>query len=78
MKISNEKFVKLTKAYEKVETLANDITKMSLEELKKENSLVKTFNDFYFDLLLTEIETKIVVERSEPIRLALIVSKQIE
>ena len=78
MKISNEKFVKLTKAYEKVETLANDITKLSLEELKKENSLVKTFNDFYFDLLLTEIETKIVVERSEPIRLALIVSKQIE
>lgn len=78
MKISNEKFVKLTKAYEKVETLANDIKKLSLEELKQENLLLKTFNDFYFDLLLIEIETKIVIERSESIKLALMVSKQIE
>ena len=49
MKISNEKFVKLTKAYEKVETLANDITKMSLEELKKENSLAEDFPPVYWN-----------------------------
>lgn len=76
MKISNEKFVKLTKAYEKVETLANNIVKLSLDELHEEDLLLKAFNDFYFDLLLTEIETRIIVERSESIKLALRVSKQ--
>ena len=78
MKIKKEKFFKLAEAYKNVEYLANDIIRLSIIELKKEHLLINAFNKFYFDLLLTEIECKICIEKSEEINLAKKIVKSIE